>query len=390
MNHRDSSNPNNKGPLGVLVGSVVLAGVLTLLAAWASGKEFWMPVQASDVAEQVDWVFNVITWISIFFFLLVVILMVLFMVQYRRRDPREKASSDVTHNTPLELTWTIIPLILVIGIFYAGMVGYINLRRPPLGAYEVQVKAQRWSWTFSHRNGCVDTNRLVIPVGRPVRLVMESADVLHAAFIPEFRVKQDIVPGRITDLWFTVKEAGTYQFWCAEYCGKDHSQMHAAVEAMDEDDFQAYLEDCASVIDDAAEEHLPILARQRIYPRCASCHALTDRAGTGPGWRGLWERTQNGETVFADGASLKDLIGPGKQFATPEDYLRDSILNPKNKIVMNFPGSMPTFQGALKPRELTAIIEFIKRLNEFDEQGQPLPGTPAAQAAESMKAGGGS
>ena len=132
MNHR-SAPSNGKGPLGVLLGSVVLSLVLTVIAAWAAGIKFWFMEPASTLAPSVDFVFNFITWISIFFLVLVVLLMVIFMVQYRRRDPRQKATSDVTHNTPLELTWTIIPLVLVIAIFYAGMEGYINIRSAPCG-----------------------------------------------------------------------------------------------------------------------------------------------------------------------------------------------------------------------------------------------------------------
>ena len=171
---------------------------------------------------------------------------------------------------------------------------------------------------------------LRVPVGRPVRLLMESDDVLHALFIPAFRVKQDIVPGRLIDLWFEATKPGTYDLFCAEYCGKDHSLMHALVIATEEEEFQAALADCAAVFDKAEDADLAYLAAQRIYPRCASCHALTDRDGTGPGWGDLWKRTQEGSTVFTDGSSLKDLVGPGKQFETPEDYLRDSILNPQS------------------------------------------------------------
>jgi cytochrome c oxidase subunit 2 len=381
VNHR-SAPSNGRGPLGVLLGSVALSLVLTVIAAWAAGIEFWFMEPASTLAPSVDLVFNFITWISIFFFLLVVILMVVFMVQYRRRDPRQKATSDVTHNTPLELTWTIIPLVLVIAIFYVGMEGYINIRRAPAGSYEVHVKAQQWSWTFTHRSGCTETNVLAVPVGRPVRLLMESGDVLHALFIPAFRVKQDIVPGRIIDLWFEATKAGTYDLFCAEYCGKDHSLMHATVIAMEEEEFQAYMEDCAAVFDKAEDADLAYLASQRIYPRCASCHSLDGKDGTGPTWRGLWEKISTGQEVFTTGQSLSDIMGPGKTFETPEDYLRDSIVNPGNVIVERFTNAMPSFKGQLKSRELMAIIDFIKRLEEFDDKGKPKPGTAAAQRLE--------
>ena len=368
---------NNKGPISMLLAAVALASVLTALAAWAAGVHFWFPEQASTVARDVDWLFNMITWISIFFFALIVVLMVWFVLKYRMRN-HEKATGSATHNTPLELTWTIIPLILVIAIFYAGMEGYLNIRRAPAGAYEVHVTAARWSWTFKHRNGCSESNHLYIPLGRPVRMIMDSSDVLHAFYIPAFRIKQDIVPGRITDLWFEATKPGVYDLYCAEYCGKDHSQMHAVVEVLPEEEFEAALADCAAVFDKARDEDLARLAGERIFSRCASCHSLDGKSGTGPTWKDLWHEVETGNVVFTDGTTLKDLVGPGKQFGSPEDYLRDSILNPQSKIVMNYTGAMPTFKGQLRERELKGIIEFIKHLDQFDEKGKPKTPAPAS------------
>jgi cytochrome c oxidase subunit 2 len=366
----------------ILVSSAI-AAVVTVVLAVAAGVHFWFPEQASTVAHSVDLVFNIITWISIFFFVLIVILMGYFMVKYRRLEPTTRATSNVTHNTPLELTWTIIPLILVIGIFYAGMMGYLNLRHSPLGAYEVQVDAQRWSWNFSHRNGCSEPNILRVPVGRPVKLLMQSSDVLHAAYIPAFRVKQDIVPGRITTLWFECNKPGTYDLFCAEYCGKDHSQMHALVIAYEQQEFEAMLQECADWAKNTPDEALYTKVPQRIFPRCASCHSLDGKSGTGPTWRGVWHEIETGNIVFTDGTKLADLMGPGKMFASPEDYIRRSILNPQEKVVMNFSGAMPTFQGQLKDREIMAVIEFIKRLDEFDDAGKPKPGTQAERLGKS-------
>jgi len=382
VNH--ASHNNKSGANGNAVRIILVTSFISLLAtallAWAAGTGFWFPKEGSTVAPQVDLIFNVITWISIFFFVLVTILMCYFMVKYRRRE-HSKATSDVTHNTPLELTWTIIPLILVIAIFYVGMSGYINLRRSPLGSYEVNVTASRWSWGFSHRSGLSEANVLLVPVGRPVRMVMQSTDVIHALYVPAFRVKQDIVPGRITDLWFNVKEPGEYELFCAEYCGKDHSQMHATVQAMEEDKFEAEMQKRLNVIKDLARDEFPNYAMTRIYPRCASCHSLDGKSGTGPTWRGVWHEIETGNVVFTDGSRLADLMGPGKMFETPEDYVRQSILNPQQKIVMNYTGAMPTFKGQLKDLEIQAVIEMLKHLDEFDNKGKPLPGTHAAEVA---------
>lgn len=350
------------------------------------GPTFWMPEQASVDAPKIDWIFEFINALCYFFFVVIVGLLFYFAWKYRRKG-HEQAEGDVTHNTPLELTWTIIPLILVIAIFYVGMEGYLNLRTPPIGAYEVNVTAQQWSWNFAHRNGCSEVNVLRVPLGRPVRVLMRSEDVLHALFIPVFRVKQDIVPGRVTDLWFTATKPGIFDLYCAEYCGKDHSQMLAKVIVYaTEAEFEAALNECADWAKNTPDAELADRAMERIYPRCASCHSLDGKAGTGPTWRGLWAKLEKGQEVFTDGSSVADYLGPGKPYGTPEDYIRDSILNPARHIVMNFTNAMPTFKGQLKEREITAITEFIKHLDEFDNTGKRIKPASTASAPSTAPA----
>jgi cytochrome c oxidase subunit II len=346
------------------------------------GGNFWMPPQSSTVAPGIDRIFDIITWISIFFFVLIVILMVVFIMKYHRRSHHEKATSVVTHNTPLELTWTIIPLILVIAIFYVGMEGYLDLRRAPAGAYEVNVTAQKWSWQFDHRNGASETGILRIPVGRPVKLLMQSQDVLHACYIPAFRVKQDVVPGRITYLWFECTKPGTYDLFCAEYCGKDHALMHAVVVAQPEAEFEASLKEVADEYKRKPIHELSEYAMSRLYARCSSCHSLDGKTGTGPSWKGMWEDIKDGNVLFTDGTKLADLMGPGKMFETPEDYIQQSILNPQQKIVMNFAASMPTFKGQLAIRQIQAIILALKELDRFDEKGKLKPDAPPSLAKD--------
>ncbi|MHC5025121.1 MAG: cytochrome c oxidase subunit II [Planctomycetota bacterium] len=340
----------------------------------STGGGFWMPPDASTIAPTVDRIFNFITWLSAFFFVLIVVLMARFMWKYRRQSHTQRAESQVSHNTPLEVTWTIIPLILVIAIFYAGMNGYIRMSQAPAGSYEINVTGQKWTWTFEHRNGCQQVGELYIPVGRPVKLILSSQDVLHSVFIPAFRVKQDAVPGRLTTLWFEATEPGEYDLFCTEYCGTDHSQMNARVYAYEEDEFQAQLADCANWFDQGLEQGIPLpQLGARLYNRCQSCHSLDGTNLVGPTWEGLWERTESGETVFTDGSTLRDLIGDGRMFASPEDYLLQSVLDPQQKLVMNYTGSMPTFRGQLNEPKITALIEFIKNLDQFDDQGNPLP-----------------
>jgi cytochrome c oxidase subunit 2 len=365
-----------------LISTAMLAsdGTQEPMSNGLDGGGFWLPSQASTSAPSVDLTFNVITWISIFFFVLSIVLMLIFVIKWKRRDHTHMASSDVTHNTPLELTWAIIPLILVIAIFYVGLEGYLNLRTAPIGAYEVAVTAKRWSWDFKHPNGAVEGNILRVPVGRPVKLIMQSEDVLHALFIPAFRVKQDVVPGRILTMWFEATREGDYDLFCAQYCGKDHSQMHAVVRARNEQTFQAELQEAADWAKNTPKEQLYLEVPKRIYPRCQSCHTLDGKTSTGPTWRGVWHEIENGNVQFADGTNLKDLTGPGKMFASPEDYVRQSILNPQQKIVMNYTGAMPTFKGGLNDLEILGIIDFLKHLDEFDDKGN-LKNPPATLAA---------
>ncbi len=188
---------------------------------------FWMPPQVSTVAHSVDWLFNFILAISVFFFILITLVMVIFVLKYRRREG-QTAQASPSHNLPLELTWTAIPLVLVIIIFFFGFKGFLDMATPPANAYEVMVEGQKWNWSFTYPNGYVDQN-LHVPVDRPVQLVMSSADVIHSLYVPAFRIKMDVVPGRYTKVWFEATEPGEYDLFCAEYCGTSHSDMLALV-----------------------------------------------------------------------------------------------------------------------------------------------------------------
>ena len=341
---------------------------------------FGMPEQASTIAPEIDFIYELITWICIFFFVLIVAIMVVFMVKYSKPQgtPAEGTS---THHTMLEVVWTTIPLILVVVIFFVGMRGYLHLRVAPQGAFEVYVTAQKWNWQFNYPNGAI-TTKLIVPKGRPVKLIMSSQDVLHSLFIPAFRVKQDVVPGRYTTLWFeavSVSDEDGYDLYCAEYCGTQHSTMLSKVIVLEEDEFEQRIADEAVYIDNIPADRLYV-AGPRLYARCKSCHSLDGSSMTGPTWKGLWEKTQKGETVFTDGTTLKDLMGEGKMFTNAHDYISQSIIDPQQKIVMNYTGAMPTFKGMLGPQEMQAIFDFMKNLDKFDERGNPL------DEADSLKA----
>jgi cytochrome c oxidase subunit 2 len=311
-----------------------------------SGGSFWMPPQASASAPGVDRLFYFIFWIAFFFFLLIVGLMVHFMVRYRKR-PGPKPANPPTHNTALELTWTLIPLGIVFVIFYFGFRGFLDMSTPPGNAYEVQVNGQRWKWTFTYPNGYVDEN-LHVPVDRSIRLVMTSEDVIHAFFVPDFRLKRDIVPGRYNKSWFRATTPGTHDIFCAEYCGTGHSTMYAQVIVHPPGEFEKWLAQAGDLVSKLP----PAEAGERLYKTrgCAQCHSVDGRAGIGPTFQGL----------FGHPVALKD----GGTVTADEDYVSESILNPQAKVVAGFDPVMPTYQGRLKDPEITAIIAYMKTLSK--------------------------
>jgi cytochrome c oxidase subunit 2 len=342
--------------------------LISLLAAApdkTSGSIFGMPEQASSVAEDVDRIFDFITYISLFFFVLIVVLMVYFVLRYRRRAPVAETGGP-KHNTALEVTWTLIPLALVIAIFYVGLRGYVHLSTAPENTYDIEVTGQRWYWTFSYPNGATETNVLHVPVGRPVKLTMRSQDVIHSLFIPAFRVKQDVVPGRRTSLWFEATREGEFDIYCAEYCGTQHSQMLAKVIVHSEAAFEAVIDDLAAWIDRVPEEQLH-LAGVLLFNQCSSCHTLDESDLIGPSFRESYE-------LYAEGGPRK--LADGTTVVVDEDYLRDSILNPLGQIAADsvtgaaYPTSMPAGIGnQLGPRKVEAMVQFIAQLDKVAPEG---------------------
>lgn len=340
----------------------------SLLATTSQGApaNFWLPKQASTVAQSVDYTFFVITWICYFFLFAITAALIIFMIKYRRKG--HDVAPGPTHNTPLEIAWTVLPLLLVAVIFVVGMRGYLNLQEAPEGSYEVQVTGQKWSWTFEHpKYGATQVAELTVPVNTPVRLLMTSNDVLHCVWIPDFRVKMDVVPGRYTSLWFEATAVGEYNLNCAEYCGKDHSNMYAVVRVVPIDEFEPMMVKLASEYEDMSIGQLPAYAINRLYNRCQSCHSLDGTSGTGPSFKGLWGRVKSGEVGFTSGEKLSNLYGENSLYEVPENYIRSSLLNPQGHIVKGYLGSMPSFQGQLKDKQITAMIEMFKHLDELTD-----------------------
>ena len=312
-----------------------------------------MPTEASVGAGEVDFMLAFIFLISAVFFVLIVGFGTYFVIRYRRgRVPVAEKSAH--HNMPLEITWTIIPLVLVMVIFYYGFKGYLDLVTPPENAFEINVEAHQWKWLFVYPGG-VPQEDLHVPLGRPVVLTMTSIDVIHSLYIPDFRAKKDVVPGRYTKVWFEASELGTYDLFCAEYCGakgsEGHSSMLAKVIVHEPGEFDRWLADAANFVKNLA----PADAGERLYKvrGCAQCHSIDGKKGIGPTFKNLF-----GETM-----AMKD----GSKVTVEENYIRESILNPMAKVVAGFDPVMPTFQGKLNDREITAIIEYIKSISEEEK-----------------------
>lgn len=316
----------------------------------AQDGSFWFPSQSSTGAAPVDWVFYFILGISAFFFILIVGLMSFFVIRYRRRKgiPAQETSD---HNLALELTWTLIPLGLVAAIFYFGFVVFLDMRTQPSGPFEILVTARQWNWSFQYSNGVQDPH-LHVPVDTEVRLIMTSDDVIHSLFIPAFRVRQDVVPGRITKMWFKATQEGEFPLLCSQYCGTAHSNMSAIVYVHKPGEYEKWLADAESKTLQMSPKDLG--AKLYITKACASCHTVDGKPHYGPSFKGIFGRN---EIVREDGKEFPVLVD--------ENYIRESILDPQKKIVVGpYTAVMPTYQGRLKDQEIIGLIEYIKSLKD--------------------------
>jgi len=333
---------------------------------------FWMPKAVNLAADETDVMFYAVLALSVFFFVAITIAVVYLTWRYRHR-PGHKPEPSPTHNDALEITWTIIPTIISVLLFWYGWRSYIRVVTPPVKAVEIQVTAFQWGWKFTHQNGVTDSD-LHVPSNTPVRLVMTSQDVLHSFYAPAMRVKQDVVPYRYTYAWFYATKPGVYRLTCAEYCGTSHAQMgcretdpntnaclRRAVVVVHQNGYED-LEAHDGVIDRGYEQYLqdsskppsdPIEYGKLLYVKkgCNACHTTDGSPKIGPSWKvaGEWGTTINVEE------------GPVKM---DENYVRESIEYPAKKGRPGFNRTMPNFLGQLKPTELDALIAYIKSLKQ--------------------------
>jgi cytochrome c oxidase subunit 2 len=310
-------------------------------------KSFWLPEQASTFAAMVDWTFNLYLWIAVFFFALVIALMVLFLVKYRRRRPDQMATGQMAHNTLLETSWTVIPLLIVMFLFFIGMRGWWHMRVAPSNATTIDVTGMKWSWSFKYPQG-FSNDTLVVPVNQPIRLRLTSTDVIHGFYIPAFRTKVDVVPGRYQSLWFEATKTGVFPVQCTQYCGTSHSYMLTAVKVVEADEYATWASEAAAAAggDGPLDEFGARVFTQR---GCNACHNVDGAAGSiGPTWKGLFDADRK----LASGATVK----------ADADYIRKSIIDPASDVVAGYPPVMPSYKGILSDREIDAIIAFIQTL----------------------------
>ncbi len=307
----------------------------------------FMPPGRSTIAGDVDALFNFIMYASLGFFLIVVVTMIYFVIRYRRRGA-DATTPDLSHNLKLELIWSIVPTILVIIVFFWGFNLFMKMSIVPHDAYEVKVTAQQWFWSFSYPNGNTTVNELTVPAGRPVKLLMSSQDVIHSLFVPDFRIKMDVLPNRYTMTWFEAPETGTHNLFCAEYCGTSHSEMIGLVKVLTSEQFDKWLEEGESSGDGMTPaEYGQVLFKSKA---CNTCHKVDGVAHTGPALNGIMGISHK----FTDGTSI----------VVDENYIRESVLNPQTKIVEGFQPVMPTFQGILSEKQIDALIAYLKSLEK--------------------------
>ena len=338
------------------------------LRTWMLGEP------ASTVAKTNDDLFMFIFWVCVISFVGVMGLVTYFTVKYRRK-PGVAQQRSPSHNTPLEVTWTVAPCVILLVMFVWGFKGFMDLQVSPFKGEEILMTGYQWNWEATYENGASNGGDVVnladkdvpvirVPQGMPVNLLLTSRDVIHAFYVPAFRVKTDVFPNRYTSLWFQsdnepevqYDEQGTeigrwtdHVLYCAEYCGDGHSQMLGVIRVMPQADFIAWKAEAANVFRDELKpsEVGALLFRAK---GCNACHSVDGSASTGPTWQGIYGTTRsfsNASPVTAD-----------------ENYLRESILDPGAKIREGFPNQMQSYQGLLNDKEMFALISYIKTLSE--------------------------
>jgi cytochrome c oxidase subunit 2 len=314
----------------------------------------FFPEQASNFAGNVDALFSYILVTAIFFTVLVSLLAIFAAFRYRRKNASD-IGAEIHGNTALEIGWTLIPLILALGMFAWGAVIYVNYRTAPKDTLDIYVIGKQWMWKLQQPNGRKEINELHIPVNRNIKLILGSEDVIHNFYVPAFRVKMDVVPGRYNTMWFRPTKVGKYHFFCSQYCGTNHALMGGWVIVQDPAEYAAWLSGESGDVS-------PVSAGEKLFTQlaCTTCH-VSNGTGRGPSLNGVY--------------GAKVLLADGSIVTADEGYIRESILQPKAKIVAGYQPVMPTFQGLVTEEQILNLTAYIKSL-----QTQPVPAKGAGVA----------
>jgi cytochrome c oxidase subunit 2 len=307
--------------------------------------KLWLfPEQASEFAKHVDYLTGGLLALGTFFTLAIVVALIVLMTRYRKGNDVDRHLDSPDHPL-LEITWTVVPTIIALGVFVWGTLLFFEFKQIPEDALEIQVIGKQWMWKVQHANGRREVNEVHVPAGQPIKLTMISQDVLHSFFLPEFRVKQDVIPGRYTQMWFEAmpeKAGNEYHLFCAEYCGTDHSRMIGKVVVMEPSDYQTWLTqgNLASSPASAGEQLFTQLG-------CFACHNDNSKS-RGPDLAGKF--------------GTEETLDDGSKVAIDEAYIQESMLYPAAKKVKGYEPIMPAFAGQLNQEEIANIIAYIKSL----------------------------
>lgn len=317
-------------------------------AFWTGENGLWLPPQSSTTAHEIDGIFNFILITGSILTVLVAVAMTYFVWKYRRRSHADRPV-DVHESKLLEVSWIVVPTLLVLIVFFWGFRAYVGTAIPPTDSYEIDVTAKKWAWSFEYPNGIQTFSEIVVPVNQPIKLVMSSQDVLHSFFVPEFRIKHDVIPNRATFVWFEAPQEGVYQVVCTEYCGTAHSNMGAKIRVVSRPAFYAFLRD-GFLPGETPPPASPADTGERLYTQrnCNTCHSIDGAAGVGPSWQGSWGQPRPGSTsgVFDDA------------------YVRESILAPQAYFAPGFAGgNMPSYEGQLDDAQIASLAAFMRQIN---------------------------
>jgi cytochrome c oxidase subunit 2 len=307
------------------------------------------PEPGSTIADSVDKLHFFLTGITLFFTFIIFVTIIYFAIRYRRRSENEQPAETVTY-LPLELTWTLVPIAICVVIFIWSSSLYFENSRAPNASLEIFVVGKQWMWHLQHPEGPREINELHVPLGVPVKLTMTSEDVIHDFYIPAFRIKKDVLPGRYTSIWFQATKLGTYHFFCAQYCGTEHAGMIGWVYVMSPPDYALWLAG-------GSKGESMTQTGERLFAQygCDTCHK-PDNTGKGPSLVGVFGKPQ----------PLKD----GRTLTVDETFIRQAITNPNSMPLSNYAPVMPTFQGQLNEEQILDLMAYVKSLGAEERKGK--------------------